>query len=63
MKMPKNWNKMTAAQQENLLVNKYQELVAEVDQVKKLLATVRGGKRVTIPEIDRPDEAILKDPA
>jgi hypothetical protein len=63
MRIPKNWNKMTAAQQEILLVNKYQELTAEVDEVRKLLATVRGGQRVTIPEIDRPDEAILKDPA
>ena len=63
MRMPKNWNKMTAAQQEILLVNKYQELTAQVDEVRKLLATVRGGQRVTIPEIDRPDEAILKDPS
>lgn len=63
MRMPKNWNKMTAAQQEILLVSKYQELVSEVDEIRKLLAIVRGGQRVNIPEIDRPDEAILKDPA
>lgn len=61
MKVPKNWNKMTASQQETLLVKKYQDLLAEVDAIKKMLGIVRGGQRVTIPEIDRPDEALLKE--
>jgi hypothetical protein len=28
-----------------------------------MLGTVRGGQRVSASEIERPDEAILKDPS
>lgn len=61
MKTPKNWNKMTRQEQEEWLVKKYQDAVYLADTLKRLLATVRGGQRVTIPEIDRPDELLLKD--
>ena len=61
MKMPKNWNKLTLNEQESWLVKKYQEMLAEVDSVTKMLAKIRGGQRIKIAdEISRPDEAILK---
>jgi hypothetical protein len=61
MKMPKGFNKMPAMDQESWLVQKLQDLYSVESQLKKLLAAVRGGQRVIIPEIDRPDEAILKE--
>lgn len=60
MKMPKNWNKLTINEQESWLVKKYQEMVLEVDAVAKMLAKIRGGQRIQVKEIERPDEAILK---
>jgi hypothetical protein len=61
MKTPKNWDKMTRQDQEEWLVKKYQDAVHLADTLKRLLATVRGGQRVVMPEIDRPDELLLKD--
>jgi len=61
MKMPKGFNKMPAMDQESWLVQKLQDVYSVESQLKKLLAAVRGGQRVNIPEIDRPDEAILKE--
>ena len=60
MKMPKNWNKLTLNEQESWLVKKYQEMLSEVDSVTKMLAKIRGGQRIKVAEVDRPDEAILK---
>lgn len=61
MKMPKGFNKMPAKDQESWLVEKLQDLHSVESQLRKLLAAVRGGQRVVIPEIDRPDELLLKD--
>lgn len=61
MKMPKNWNKMTRQDQEEWLVKKYQDALDVADTFKRMLATVRGGQKVEVREVDRPDEAILKD--
>lgn len=61
MRMPKGFNKMPAMDQESWLVQKLQDVHSVETQLKKLLAAVRGGQRVNIPEIDRPDEAILKE--
>jgi len=61
MKMPKGFNKMPVMDQESWLVQKLQDVYSVESQLKKLLAAVRGGQRVNIPEIDRPDEAILKE--
>ena len=58
--MPKGFNKMTIAEQESWLVRKYQEMIKEVEEVTKLLAKVRGGKKLVVSEIDRPDEALMK---
>jgi hypothetical protein len=61
MKMPKGFNKMPVMDQESWLVQKLQDVHSLESQLRKMLAAVRGGQRVNIPEIDRPDEAILKD--
>ena len=60
MRMPKNWNKLTLNEQERWLVKKYQEMLSEVDSVTRMLAKIRGGQRIKVTEVDRPDEAILK---
>jgi hypothetical protein len=60
MKMPKNWNKLSLSEQESWLVKKYQEMLSEVDSVTRMLAKIRGGQRIQVKEIERPDEAILK---
>lgn len=60
MKVPKNWNKLTLAEQESWLVVKYQDIMNEVDSISRMLARVRGGQKYEIKEIERPDEALLK---
>jgi len=60
MRMPPKWNKMSLNEQESWLVKKYQEMLTEVDSVTKMLAKIRGGQRIKVTEVDRPDEAILK---
>lgn len=52
---------MAAKDQETFLVKRLTELFAIESEIRKLLATVRGGQRVSIPEIDeRPDLIELK---
>jgi hypothetical protein len=60
MKYPKNWNKMSLAEQEVWLVKKLSELHDMETSVKQALAKVRGGNKYEVKEIDRPDEALLK---
>lgn len=60
MKYPKNWNKMSLAEQEVWLVNKLNELYNIENNIKQALAKVRGGTKFEVKEIDRPDEALLK---
>lgn len=60
MKMPKGFSKWSINEQESWLVKKYQEMSTEVDAVTKMLAKIRGGQRIKVTEIERPDEAILK---
>jgi hypothetical protein len=61
MKMPKNWNRLSLAEQENWLVKKYSEIVAEEQSVKRMLAQVRGKVKIKIVEEDyRPDVEALK---
>jgi hypothetical protein len=53
---------MKATEQEAWLVKKYAEVVNLEQHIKKLLAMVRGGQAIFFPDnIDRPDEAMLKD--
>ena len=58
--MPKNWNKLNISEQESWLVKKYQEMISEVESVSKMLAKIRGGNKIVVKEIERPDEALLK---
>ena len=59
--MPKNWNKLTLEEQEIWLIKKYKEIVAEEQNVRRMLAQVRGKVKVKIAEDElRPDEIILK---
>jgi hypothetical protein len=60
MKMPKNWNKLKLDEQESWLVKKYQEIMVDVESVSRMLAKIRGGNRIVVKEIERPDEALLK---
>ena len=58
--MPKNWNKLKLDEQESWLVKKYQEIMVDVESVSRMLAKIRGGNRIVVKEIERPDEALLK---
>jgi hypothetical protein len=61
MKVPKNFYKMSLQEQESVLIKKIQNLHNEEDEIRKMLATIRGGYKIIEPkEIDRPDELILK---
>jgi hypothetical protein len=60
MRMPKGFSKWSLNEQESWLVKRYQEMLSEVDSVTKMLAKIRGGQRIKVTEIERPDEAILK---
>ena len=62
MKMPKNFGKWSLQDQEAWLLKKYQELTVLDQELRKMLAQVRGKNRINIVEEDyRPDEIILKD--
>jgi len=60
MKMPKGFSKWSLTEQELWLVNRLQEYYAVESQITKMLAKIRGGERIQVKEIDRPDEAMLK---
>jgi len=61
MKLPKNFYKISLQEQESILIKKLQDLHNEEVDVRKMLATIRGGYKIIEPkEIDRPDELILK---
>lgn len=62
MKIPAKFNKMTPQQQETYLVNKLMELNKDVDTIRRLLASIRGGKKLQIIIDERPDEIALKEP-
>jgi len=58
--MPKGFSKWTLSEQELWLVNRLQEYYAVESQISKMLAKIRGGNKIQVKEIDRPDEAMLK---
>ena len=60
MKMPKGFSKWSAQEQEIWLVNKLQDYYAIQSQISRMLASIRGGQRLQISEVERPDEALLK---
>jgi predicted phage-related endonuclease len=58
--MPKGFNKWSAQEQESWLVKRLQEYYAVESQISKMLASIRGGQRLQVSEIERPDELMLK---
>jgi hypothetical protein len=55
--MPKGFNKWTLSEQESWLVVRLQEYYAVESHISKMLAKIRGGQKIEVKEIDRPDEA------
>jgi hypothetical protein len=58
--MPKGFNKWSAVEQESWLVKRLQEYYAVETQISRMLASIRGGQRLQVSEIERPDELMLK---
>lgn len=60
MKMPKGFNKWSLIEQEDFFSKKLQEVFALESEYRRILAKIRGGQKVQIIEMDRPDEILLK---
>lgn len=60
MKMPKGFNKWSLIEQEDFFSKKLQEVFALETEYRKILAKIRGGQKVQILEMDRPDEILMK---
>lgn len=58
--MPKGFSKWTSQEQESWLVSRLQEYYAVESEISKMLAKIRGGQKLIIKEIERPDELLLK---
>jgi hypothetical protein len=58
--MPKGFNKWSVQEQESWLVKRLQEYYAIETQISRMLASIRGGQRLHVSEIERPDELLLK---
>ena len=61
VKLPRSFNKMTLSEQESYLVKKLLEYYKMEEDVKRMLSKIRGGNKVIIKEVERPDEAVLKN--
>ena len=60
MKTPKGFNKMTIQEQERWLVNEFTKVCELQNEISRMLAKIRGGTKMVVKEIERPDEALLK---
>ena len=60
MKLPKNFDRYSLADQENWLVKQRQELQSKMDVNSRNLARVRGGQKLEVSTEIRADEAIMK---
>ena len=60
MKTPKGFNKMTLQEQESWLVKEFQKVCEVQNDISRMLAKIRGGNKIEVKEIERPDEALLK---
>ncbi len=60
MKTPKGFNKMTIQEQESWLVNEFTKVCELQNEISRMLAKIRGGTKMIVKEIERPDEALLK---
>ena len=59
LKLPRGFNKMTLAEQEEVLVNNLNAVYELEKKIKIALGSIRGGNRI-ITSDPRPDEALLK---
>lgn len=46
MQFPPNWNNLSLREQEIYLVEIYQKKMLDLDNIKKMLAKIRGGKKI-----------------
>jgi hypothetical protein len=60
MKTPKGFNRMTIQEQESWLVNEFTKVCELQNEISRMLAKIRGGTKMVVKEIERPDEALLK---
>jgi hypothetical protein len=58
--MPKGFNKMTIQEQESWLVNEFTKVCDLQNEISRMLAKIRGGTKMVVKEIERPDELLLK---
>jgi hypothetical protein len=58
--MPKGFNKWTLSEQETFFNKKLQELHSIETEYRRILAKIRGGQKVELIEMDRPDEILMK---
>lgn len=60
IKLPAKFNKMSIQEQEEILVKNLNIVYILEREIKGALGKIRGGNKIQISEIDRPDEALLK---
>lgn len=60
MKMPKGFNKWTLSEQETFFNKKLQEIYSIETEYRRILAKIRGGQKVELIEMERPDEILMK---
>ena len=61
VKLPAKFNKMTLQEQEEILVKNLNVIYTIEKEIKDALGKIRGGHKYEVKEIDRPDEALLKE--
>lgn len=61
MRYPRQFNKLTPAEQEVWLVNKLQDIYDIEQDIKIALGKIRGGEIILFKEIDRFDLLEMKD--
>jgi hypothetical protein len=60
IKLPKKFNSMSLREQEEILVKNLSVVYALEKEIREALGKIRGGNKIQVAEIDRPDEALLK---
>lgn len=61
MRYPRQFNKLTPAEQEEWLVNKLQDIYDIEQDIKIALGKIRGGEIILFKEVDRLDLLEMKD--
>jgi hypothetical protein len=51
---------MTIQEQESWLVKEFEKVCDLQSEISRMLAKIRGGTKMVVKEIERPDEALLK---